>query len=199
MGKSTLVQIGTNSSQTILGVNLIDRIDGRGGADKLSGLAGNDDIRGGLGNDQLFGGIGNDKLTGDSGNDRMLGGPGTDILTPGTGVDRMNGGNDNNKDIFVFNTRQTFANRDFIVSFDASRDKIHLDNADFIGIGPTGMLRANVFKLASQVKDADDRIIFDDFTGRTYYDADGSGPKAPVLFLTLDYWGTINRADFVVI
>jgi Ca2+-binding RTX toxin-like protein len=49
--------------------------------------------------------------------------------------------------------------------------------------------------------DADDRLLYDTGTGALYYDADGTGPTAPVLFAQL---GTASHpnlvaSDFVIV
>ena len=48
--------------------------------------------------------------------------------------------------------------------------------------------------------DAGDRIIYDAATGNLYYDSDGTGAVAQVLFATLDNMpGNLGAADFLVI
>lgn len=79
---STLRQFGDNTSETLIGVSVLDSITGGGGNDSIFGLDMNDTLNGGTGNDGAFGG---------SGNDLMLGGTGDDTLDGGTGNDNMNG------------------------------------------------------------------------------------------------------------
>ena len=48
-------------------------------------------------------------------------------------------------------------------------------------------------------QDADDRILYDAATGNLYFDADGNGAGAAVLFATLNSHPVINAGDFTVI
>ncbi len=47
--------------------------------------------------------------------------------------------------------------------------------------------------------DADDRIIYDSATGRIYYDADGSGAGAQVLFAQVTAGLALTNADFLIV
>ena len=47
--------------------------------------------------------------------------------------------------------------------------------------------------------DDDDRLIFDSATGRLYYDADGTGAGAQVLFAQVAAGLALNNADFLVV
>ena len=51
----------------------------------------------------------------------------------------------------------------------------------------------------TSAQDADDRIIYDAATGQLYYDADGSGSGAQVLFATLNANLSLTASDFTVI
>ncbi|HTV71323.1 MAG TPA: hypothetical protein VMF90_22570, partial [Rhizobiaceae bacterium] len=144
--------------------------------------------------------IGNAKantLIGNGGGDTLKGVGGIDKLTGGLGLDKLYGGASN--DIFVFNVALTAANRDIIYDFNVGNDTIQLENAVFTQVGPVGPLRAMAFKLSTQVKDADDRIIYNKTTGGVFYDSDGSGTAAPILFATLMNKPVVTAADFVVI
>ena len=48
-------------------------------------------------------------------------------------------------------------------------------------------------------QDADDRIIYDSATGQLYYDADGNGAGAQVLFANLNANLSLSASDFTVI
>ena len=80
-----------------------------------------------------------------------------------------------------------------------ARTVIALDDAIFTQIGGPGALNANAFVTGSAAADADDRIIYDSATGNLYYDADGSGAGAQVLFATLSGHPPLTAGDFLVI
>ncbi|HTV68868.1 MAG TPA: calcium-binding protein [Rhizobiaceae bacterium] len=145
-------------------------------------------IKGSGGADTLFGLAGNDTLEGSDGNDVLNGGTGIDTLTGGDG-----------EDSFVFNAGLAIENRDKITDFDRLDDTIRLENAVFKAVGAVGPLKASAFKLSTQVKDADDRIIYNKATGGLFYDPDGNGVAKAVLFATLANKAAISAADFEVI
>lgn len=100
---------GTESDDTVLGLNGNDILNGLEGDDILNGnqdndrvfgdegndtLYGgkNDDIvRGGVGDDQVFGDLGNDTLWGDDDDDFVYGGLGNDVVYGNRGSDRLTG------------------------------------------------------------------------------------------------------------
>ncbi|HTV66977.1 MAG TPA: hypothetical protein VMF90_00420 [Rhizobiaceae bacterium] len=164
---------------------------------QISGGAGNDRLTGGGLGETFLGGADVDTLTGNGGADTLKGDAGNDTLNGGVGLDRLWGGA--NSDIFVFNVAVTAVNRDTIYDFNLGNDRLHLDNAVFTKIGATGPLKAAAFKLSTQVKDADDRIIYNKTTGALLYDSDGSGAAAPIHFATLQNKPVVTAADFTVI
>ncbi|MBI4921554.1 MAG: hypothetical protein HY834_07370 [Devosia nanyangense] len=125
----------------------------------------------------ITGGVGKDTLIGGGGNDTLFGGKGNDTLSGGAAADR-----------FVFNTAlSATANVDKVMGFVHDLDIIQLDDAIFTAIGPS--LSASEFYAkagATKGHDSSDRIIYDTATGRLYFDVDGSGSKAAVLFAFLD-------------
>ncbi|HTV68211.1 MAG TPA: hypothetical protein VMF90_06705 [Rhizobiaceae bacterium] len=80
--------------------------------------------------------------------------------------------------------------------FNVGNDTIELHHLAFTKIGAVGAFKASAFKLSTQVKDADDRIIYNKTTGGVFYDRDGSGAAAPVLFVTLLNRPIVTAADF---
>jgi serralysin len=185
---------------------LTGQVNGGPGNDSLSGgidnvvfFGGDDDdsLRGNDGNDQLNGENGIDLLEGLAGNDTLSGGANNDVLNGGLGRDTLTGGLNN--DFFVFNAPLTAAHRDTIADFNRVADTMRLENAVFKGIGGNGVLAASMFKLSTQAKDANDRIIYNKASGAVAFDADGSGAKAAIVFATLVTKPTITNADFVVI
>ncbi|MDQ4086575.1 MAG: hypothetical protein M3177_00955 [Pseudomonadota bacterium] len=143
---------------------------GNAGANDLRGEAGADTLNGGGGNDRLFGGTGNDTLKGDAGADR-----------------------------FYFNTALNAAtNKDKITDFNPADDSIHLAASIFSGIAGTGTLAASAFRNGKAAADSSDRIIYDKAAGNIWYDSDGTGSAAKILFATVAPGVSLTNADFIV-
>ena len=164
-----------------------NRMVGNGAANELAGAGGNDLLYGAGGNDTLRGGNGGDQLKGNEGDDELHGGAGRDQLFGGDGADG-----------FYFDVAPGSANRDRIMDYSAADDTIFLDDAVFTAIGPTGTLDADAFVEGSAAADAEDRIIYDPATGRLYYDADGTGDVAAVLFAVVEPGTPLGNGEFVV-
>jgi len=69
----------------------------------------------------------------------------------------------------------------------------------FVGIGATGTLAASAFRAGTAAGDSNDRIVYDTASGRLWFDADGSGAGAAVLFATLTAGTSLTAGDFVII
>ncbi|WP_262297412.1 hypothetical protein [Microvirga sesbaniae] len=124
--------------------------------------------------DVIKGGSGSDIFDGASGNDTLSGGTGQDVLTGGAGADA-----------FRFETRLATTNVDRIQDFKvAENDRIELALSIFGALETVGMLSANAFVQGTQAKDANSRIIYDKAAAKLWYDQDGTGSKAAVLFAT---------------
>lgn len=151
---------------------------------------GNDFLTGSVYNDDLIGYDGNDLLTGGGGEDRLSGGAGTDRLVGGVGTDR-----------FVFNTALGASNVDTIEFFRPDVDQIRLENDIFKGLTAGRALDADRFaaNTTGNATDASDRIIYETDTGKVFYDADGSGSGAKVLFAILENKPVLDSGDFIVI
>ena len=52
--------------------------------------------------------------------------------------------------------------------------------------------------MGSSAGDADDRIVYDSGTGEIFYDADGSGAVAAILFATVTAGSPLTNADFFI-
>jgi serralysin len=89
-------------------------------------------------------------------------------------------------------------NADLILDFVSGTDKIALDDAVFAGLVP-GALPASAFVVGSAAGDADDRIIYNSATGQLFFDADGNGAGAALLFATLNGHPVVAASDFTVI
>jgi Ca2+-binding RTX toxin-like protein len=163
-----LVLTGT-AGRTGRGNSGDNNITGNSGANTLNGSGGNDVIDGAAGNDLIYGSAGNDSLKG------------------GTGLDR-----------FLFNSALGSTNVDKILDFSAPNDTISLDRAIFAKAGANGTLSAAAFRQGSAAADASDRIVYEVSTGKMFYDADGAGGAAQVLFATVTPGAALTNADFVI-
>jgi Ca2+-binding RTX toxin-like protein len=137
-------------------------------------------------------------LTGNEFGQLILGNAGINVLDGGLGADTLTGFG--GADTFAFTTALGGGNVDTITDFAHGTDRIALDDAIFgAGIGTPGSFNANAFVIGTAAGDADDRIIYDSATGQLFYDADGNGAGAAVLFATLQGAPTLSASDFQVI
>lgn len=201
-GRDTLR--GARGDDTLTGRGDDDSLSGYHGDDLLFGDAGADLLDGGNGNDMIRGGIGDDHLTGERGNDWLAGGEGDDVLRGGRGADSLRGGagNDSLKggsgaDGFSFVAPLDVAGVDAILDFAAADDTIFLDGGVFGEID--GGAIGDAFHSGTEAADAGHRILHDVATGNIFYDADGSGAEAAILFATVAPGTVLTGADFVVI
>jgi Ca2+-binding RTX toxin-like protein len=78
-------------------------------------------------------------------------------------------------------------------------DKIVLAHEVFTAAGPLGALAEEAFYQGAAAHDASDRIIYNPATGGLYYDEDGTGPEAAVLFVKFGVWPSVLAAgDFLI-
>ncbi|WP_324827111.1 M10 family metallopeptidase C-terminal domain-containing protein [Qipengyuania zhejiangensis] len=180
-----------------------DRIQGNGGIDRIYGGNGDDLLRGGDDADRIYGGDGADTLRGDNGADLLVGGIGDDLIKGGAGNDSIWGDDGNDRlvgesgsDDFYFSSALSATNVDAIVDFEVGIDTIQLDRGIFAQISVVGTLNAGAFRTGTDALDADDRIIYRKSTGEIFYDADGSGSGAKVLFATVAAGTLLSAADF---
>ena len=135
-------------------------------------------------------------LTGNELGQQLIGNAGANILDGGDGADTLFGGG--GADTFAFTTTLGAGNVDAIGDFQTGVDKIALDHAIFDGLA-TGSVPSGVFHVGTAATDEDQRIIYDQTTGNLYYDQDGSGGGAAILFATLSGHPTLTASDFSVI
>ena len=64
------------------------------------------------------------------------------------------------------------------------------------GIGSSGTLDAAAFHAGTAAADANDRIIYNSATGEIFYDSDGTGAAAQVLFATVTAGTNLTAANF---
>lgn len=138
----------------------------------------------------LWGLAGNDTLSGGAGDDTLVGGAGADTLTGGTGVDT-----------FLFDLRETAANRDVIQDFTHLGDRLVFDRAAFTAFAalPAGALDPAQLALGSAATTAQHHLVYTQSTGSLYYDADGAGGAAQVLVAVLSTKPVLSAADFLLI
>lgn len=137
----------------------------------------------------LNGGAGHDALSGGAGNDWLVGGTGKDVLTGGAGLDAFR----------FLTTPSATLDVDRITDFVAADDRIDLDNAVYTALGPTGTLGAAAFRTGTAAADASDRVVYDAASGQLFYDADGSGAGAAVLFATVTAHTAVTAGDFLIV
>lgn len=199
-----------------------DTLVGGAGADRLYGGAGTDtasyagatkgvvaNLKSAAGNtndakgdsyssiENLTGSSHSDTLTGNDAANRISGGAGNDRLNGGLGKDMLIGGSGN--DTFVFNTKLGSNNIDTISDFSVKDDTIWLDDDIFTKAGKVGDLSTAAFHIGAKAHDASDRVIYDNKTGKLWYDADGTGKGAAVHFAQLDTGLKLTAADFDII
>jgi Ca2+-binding RTX toxin-like protein len=137
-------------------------------------------------NNVIRGNTGANALDGASGADSLYGGLGNDGLTGGTGADG-----------FYFDAALGASNVDKILDFSVADDTIHLSRTIFTQID-AGTLSAGAFVNGTAAADGDDRILYEQATGKIWYDADGNGTGAAVLFAQVTAGTALTNLDFQV-
>jgi Ca2+-binding RTX toxin-like protein len=195
-GPSTSVSAGTDRS-TIYGGEGDDEIFGGKDKNLLHGDAGNDIIHGGIESDELYGGDGNDTLY--SGG---AGGRGHDLLFGGRGDDTLISDGNAFRTYFMFDLLDGTGGVDTIVNFQAnySSDEERWQSSRIYLRGDLGgrELTADEFHIGTSAADAEDRVIYDDATGKLWFDADGSGAGEAVLFATVDPGLPLSEVYFII-
>lgn len=168
-----------------------------GGYVEILQLAGSGNING-TGNElnnTIAGTTGNNVLNGAAGIDKMWGGAGNDSVNGGLGNDNLYG--NLGQDGFLFDTAlNATTNVDRIWDFKAVDDTIVLDRSIFTGIAADGTLAAGAFHIGTAAADANDCIIYDQASGKIFYDADGIGGAAAILFVQVTAGSVLTNADF---
>jgi Ca2+-binding RTX toxin-like protein len=143
----------------------------------------------------IIGNAGDNRLMGLQGTDSLSGAAGDDLLGGGFGRDSLRGGL--GRDTFLFDGR--FDDVDRILDFSAADDRIALDQSLFTGLAETGSLRLAAFREGREAQDDSDRILYDQASGKIFYDADGSGEANAILFATVARGTELAASDFVVV
>jgi Ca2+-binding RTX toxin-like protein len=183
-GEAAINGSGNNYDNVITGNSGHNTLDGGNGRDTVIGGAGHDIVRGG----------GNSPAGSTDRGDKLFGGKGNDILAGGIEAEGYQ-----EEDGFYFDTGlNARSNVDTIVDFQSTYDGIYLDDSVFKAAGGTGTLSQDAFVIGNSAMDASDRIIFDREAGEIYYDADGTGAAAQVLFAKLEPMTDLSYSDFIV-
>ncbi|NBJ12442.1 calcium-binding protein [Microvirga arsenatis] len=161
----------------------------------IEGLQGSwhaDVLQGNDGANTLWDYGGNDELLGEGGNDYLHGGEGADTLSGGDGLDWLAGGA--GRDVFRFDTApwaELHGSADTLVDFSAAEDRIVLCTNVFSAFAAVvaeegyvlnTTLKSSSFVAGPRATTTAQKIVYDQSTGALYYDADGSGSIAQVLF-----------------
>ena len=220
---------GNGLANQIIGNDGANQLDGKGGADTMTGRAGNDKYfvdnaldrafeAAGGGTDVVYTAVsfvltdGQEieglstitweltnaiNLTGNSLNNNLIGNAGVNVLDGKGGNDTLQGRE--GADSYAFTTALGANNIDVIFGFSSADDTIVLENNGvFVGLGG-GVLNGNAFVIGTAAQDSSDRIIYDQATGRLFFDADGTGAGAQVQFAVLNGAPIIQANDFTVI
>ena len=128
--------------------------------------------------------------TGNSLHNTITGNAANNTLTGGTGSDK-----------FVFNTKLGSTNIDKITDFNVLYDEIQLENAIFTKLATAYTLnKANfVSNDTGKAVDANDYLVYNKTNGQLFYDVDGNGAGAAVLFAVIENKASLTYADFTVI
>jgi Ca2+-binding RTX toxin-like protein len=135
-------------------------------------------------------------LTGNELGQEVYGNNGANTLNGGGGGDYLAGFG--GADSFAFTTALGSGNVDHLADFSAVDDTILLENAVFTGLA-NGALAAGAFVAGAAAADADDRIVYNSATGQVFFDADGNGAGAQILFATVNAGTVLTASDFMVI
>jgi VCBS repeat-containing protein len=174
---------------------IVEANDGRGGiTEKKFDIS----VRN-LGVELLTGTPFGDRLVGGSRNDRFTGGLGDDTLSGAGGNDTLDGGA--GSDVFMFTTRpNATTNMDTVRNFDTG-DRIQLTKSAvaFAALGALGELTEAEFEIGVVAQRATTRILYDDQSGKLYYDSNGSAAGGQAQFALLETKPVLNHTHFWVI
>jgi Ca2+-binding RTX toxin-like protein len=177
--------VGPDVSSVLYGGDGADEIYGGSQSDELFGERGNDILGGSQGDDTIHGGSGDDEIEGQFGDDLLYGGTGNDTFTfsgfAGAGFDS------------VFDTIGV----DRIQDFDRKQDSLKF--IAFADLGTTGTLDKDLFYKGKNAGESDDRIGYDQKSGRLYFDENGSKGGEKHLIAVFDKGTALKAADIDVV
>lgn len=126
----------------------------------------------------------------------IVGNAADNMIDGGEGNDTLSGGRGRGADVFAFTATLGPKNVDHVMDFGRG-DKLALGSSAFSGLTP-GALGQDQFVVGTQAADADDRIVYDAATGALWFDRDGAGGKAAVLFAVLEGAPALSADDVVI-
>jgi 2',3'-cyclic-nucleotide 2'-phosphodiesterase (5'-nucleotidase family) len=112
-------------------------------------------------------------LRGAGGDDNLFGYAGNDLLAGGTGSNRYYGGE--GEDTFRFDALVSRDNVNRIYDFATDEDRIELDLQIFTALGETGPVAVSAFRLGASAVTSTQHLLYDQASGKLFYDADGAG------------------------
>lgn len=134
--------------------------------------------------------------TGNTADNKIIGNDAANVLQGGQGKDLLTG--KGGADQFVMFGALGSSNVDTITDFQHGIDEIVLDRTYFAQIGPVGALDPTRF-IAGGALDANDRILYNSATGTIYYDADGIGATAGIIFGLVTPGTVLDATDFLIV
>jgi Ca2+-binding RTX toxin-like protein len=97
---------------------------------------------------------------------------------------------------------------DIVLDYVPGTDKITLVESMFrdftsgapsVQLGALGALSPDVFVQGTAALDSNDRLLYDQASGKLFFDPDANGAKVPVLFALFDNHPTLTAADFTLV
>lgn len=165
-------------------VDLIKPIDNiehfilEGNARLLNGNAKANLIEGSDNPNRVNGLAGDDLIWGEAGNDVLSGGKGNDLLDGGIGAD-----------LLLFDSKlSATVNVDTVMNFEVELDKLGLSKSVFGRLAKGDLPEDQLYAYTGSMdgRDNNDYLLFNQSTGQLYYDKDGLGKAAPVLFAKIE-------------
>ena len=102
-------------------------------------------------------------------------------------------------DTFVFNTKlNASTNVDHIADFSGDTIELAADVFGKIWKIWSGVLSRDFYWEGNNAHDRNDHIIYNSQNGKIFYDPDGTGAKAKVLFAIVDNAAHLNHSDFLI-
>jgi Ca2+-binding RTX toxin-like protein len=142
------------------------------------------------------GGTGSINLIGNGLAQWIVGNAGSNVIDGKGGADDLWGLS--GKDYFLFSSPLGSGNVDRIHDYNVRDDTVRLDDSVFAGL-TVGSLPSGAFARGTAASQADDRIIYDPASGHLYFDPDGVGGAAQILFAALNSGLKVTSADFIVV